>query len=112
MTTFARKAYETVISWAGAPWFKHLDETDRADVAATARAIEALEARAKAAENMLLSFTPSGSEYFLRDGPDGFRVDIEACARVIREQRMSGIEAKKECARLRKVQSNGIQKGK
>lgn len=57
--------------------------------------------RLKAAEDLLLSFTPGGSEYFRRDG-DGFRVDIEACGAVIKEQRMSGIKAKMEAARLRK----------
>lgn len=58
--------------------------------------------RLKTAEDTLLSFTPNGSEYFLRDG-EGFRVDVAACERVIRENYDKGHRAMIEAARARKA---------
>ena len=60
--------------------------------------------RIKRAEDCLLGFTPSGSEYFNRDG-DGFRVDVDACERVIRENYNKGHRAMIDNAHLRKRSS-------
>jgi hypothetical protein len=57
--------------------------------------------RLKRAEDCLLGFTPSGSEYFNRDG-DGFRVDVDACERVIRENYNRGHRAMIELVKAQK----------
>ena len=57
--------------------------------------------RLKRAEDTLLGFTPNGSEYFCRDG-DGFRVDVDACERVIRENYNKGHRAMIDLAKTRK----------
>lgn len=61
--------------------------------------------RIKRAEDCLLGFTPSGSEYFNRDG-DGFRLDVDTCERVIRENYNRGHRAMIEVSRLRKLCSD------
>lgn len=72
--------------------------------------VERLRGLLKESNNALVSLTPNGSEFYVRDR-DGYRVDVQACMAYILDKNLrqfrqikDGVRARKELAKLKAAQ--------